>query len=208
MTSQASQPASGTLDEASLAALIEQHRRALWCIAVSVVRDRALADDVVQEAAMIALAKRHEFTPGSSFPAWAGQIVRYTALNEARKQARAPRQAAGDDRDLDAPSPAAHASASPGSRVAAHHHARHLEPRLAAALDTLEQTARECLILRTTTDMTYAAIAAALGIPEGTAMSHVHRARQTLRRVLAGSALDPSSSRGPASRGGLQGGRA
>lgn len=206
MTSQARQPASGTLDGAALAALIEQHRRALWCIAVSVVRDRALADDVVQEAAMIALAKRHEFTPGSSFPAWAGQIVRYTALNEARKQARAPRQAAGDDRDLEAPSPSS--AAGPGTRVAADHHARHLEPRLAAALDTLEQTARECLLLRTTTDMTYAAIAAALGIPEGTAMSHVHRARQTLRRVLAGSTLDPSSSRGPASRGGSQGGRA
>ena len=66
-----------------------------------------------------------------------------------------------------------------------------------AALNTLGETARACLLLRTILDLSYRELAETLEIPEGTAMSHVHRARAAMRK-----ALDPanSSARGGAAR--------
>jgi RNA polymerase sigma-70 factor (ECF subfamily) len=152
-----------------------------------VLRDHTAAHDVVQDAAMTALAKRAEFDEGTSFTAWAGQVVRFTALNELRRRQR------DKTRGSDAPLPfvAGQPAAPPVHDT--------LDPRLAAALDTLDETARACLLMRTLMDMGYREIATALAIPEGTAMSHVHRSRQTLRTVLSGSPLD---ARAPSDKGG------
>src|SRR3954467_15209881 len=60
----------------------------LWCIATAVVADRTLADDVLQEAAMVALGKLEQFDPRSNFTAWMGQIVRFVGLNHARRRTR------------------------------------------------------------------------------------------------------------------------
>jgi DNA-directed RNA polymerase specialized sigma24 family protein len=50
--------------------------------------DRGKAEDVLQEAAVIALAKLDRFDPATSFPAWMGAIVRNVARNQARKDRR------------------------------------------------------------------------------------------------------------------------
>ncbi|MCA8975519.1 MAG: sigma-70 region 4 domain-containing protein [Planctomycetes bacterium] len=47
-------------------------------------------------------------------------------------------------------------------------------------LNCLRETTRICLLLRTVLDLPYPEIGEMLGIPEGSAMSHVHRARQQL----------------------------
>ena len=52
------------------------------------------------------------------------------------------------------------------------------------ALAALAETARAALLLRTVLELDYATIARLLDIPEGTAMSHVHRSREALRRAL------------------------
>ena len=58
------------------------------------------------------------------------------------------------------------------------------DDRVLAGLNTLEETARACLLLRTLLDMPYREISLALDIPQGTAMSHVYRARRQLRERL------------------------
>ena len=60
----------------------------LWCVAAAIVGDRDRAQDVLQEAAMIALGKLDAYEPGTSFRAWLAQIVRYVALNQRRRTAR------------------------------------------------------------------------------------------------------------------------
>lgn len=173
------------MTEARFAELYQDSARALWCIALAVVRDRTAAQDVVQEASMIALAKRAEFVEGTSFAAWAGQIVRFTALNEMRKRQR-DRAALADSALAGMAGSGTRPSriASPG-----------MDPRLLSALETLDETARACLLMRTVMELNYKDIAAALGLPEGTAMSHVHRSRQTLRTLLAGTHLEPQGGR-------------
>jgi RNA polymerase sigma-70 factor (ECF subfamily) len=55
---------------------------------------------------------------------------------------------------------------------------------LAGALEELDETARACLLMRVVLDLPYKRIALALDIPEGTAASHVHRARASMRASL------------------------
>lgn len=150
--------------------------KGLWCIAAAIVRDRSLAHDIVQEAAVVAMSKLGEFDRSTSFAAWAGQIVRFIALNELRKKGRAP--FSGED-------PAMGTFAGVASRIdAVPEHEAELRLKLASALGTLDETARACLLMRTVMGMSYGEISSALGIPEGTAMSHVHRSRQSLRTTL------------------------
>lgn len=54
---------------------------------------------------------------------------------------------------------------------------------LHAALDRLNECERELLEMRYHQDLTQPAIAAKLGIPEGTVKVRLHRARKKLRRV-------------------------
>src|SRR5258705_9110813 len=60
--------------------------RTLWLVAVGITGDRGGAEDVVQEAALLALGKLDKFEPGTNFRAWMAQMVRYVALNHARKR--------------------------------------------------------------------------------------------------------------------------
>ena len=125
----------------------------------------------MQEAAVIALGKLSEFSPGTSFVAWMGQIVRYVAMNATRKEGRRGallRSGAA---------PEVQRGVGPGGAG--------LPPGLEAAMGELDETARSCLLLRIVGGMSYQQISAALGVPEGTAMSHVFRARKALASRVA-----------------------
>ncbi|MBI1827392.1 MAG: RNA polymerase sigma factor [Planctomycetes bacterium] len=170
---------------AEFAAEFRASFRALWLIAAGIIGDASLAEDVVQEAAIIALEKLDQFTPGTNFKAWAGRIVRNVALNRARSERRR-RAVTGNADSLNAVS-------ARNERDSTEHpeHARFpdhkasFDSRVLAALESVTEIARACLLLRTLEGMEYSEIAAVLEIPEGTAMSHVHRTRQHLRERLA-----------------------
>jgi RNA polymerase sigma-70 factor (ECF subfamily) len=192
------------LSPQEFAALFQRAGRRLWCVAVGIVGDGALAEDIVQDAAAIALEKLGQFDPSTSFNAWMGQIVRFVAMNERRRAGRhktptidpvvlASRE---DARSAGAASGHGGGAAQDAARAASHppidRHGR-LNPdqdafddSLTGALKDLGEMARACLLLRTVLDLNYAEIAELLAIPEGTAMSHVHRSRQALRARLAG----------------------
>lgn len=135
---------------------------------------------------MVALGKLSEFDPATNFDSWMGQIVRFVALNMAR-QKRRDASALTDPAAMDAH--AGRSAAAPAPAVDLR--GRLLEGRqdfddaVLRALSGLEETARACLLLKSVEGLPYAQIAAILAIPEGTAMSHVHRARKAMRDVLA-----------------------
>ena len=165
-------PRSGQITAEMFAEHFRGSSRVLWCIAAAVLGERAHAEDVLQEAAITALGKLDSFEPGSNFSAWMGRIVRFTALNHRRK---ARRRGQREVYDLDVESAAGSAVA---PRVA-------FDARTRAALDSLSEVARMCLLLKIVMELEYTEIATVLEIPEGTAMSHVYRARKKLRRLLA-----------------------
>jgi RNA polymerase sigma-70 factor (ECF subfamily) len=157
-------------------------------VAAGVTGDRASAEDIVQDAAVIALEKAGEFRPGTNFAAWMAEIVRRCALNYRRK-AKGRRTYASDpamlarlgDRKPGSVSELGPVATAKGEVLA---NQAALDDELVAALGRLSADARSCLLLRTVEKLSYAEIAQLMRIPEGTAMSHVHRSRATLRALL------------------------
>lgn len=174
------------LTPADFAREFEGVSRALWCIAAAIIGDRSRAEDVVQEAALAALQKLDDFEVGTSYLAWMGRFVRYTALNDARKQ-RTRHAAALDGVDVAQPAGSAEAQSDRAVSVAGvvNREEGAFDDRVLKALNQLDDVARACLLLKTVHDMPYKQIAQVLDVPEGTAMSHVHRARQVMRQRLS-----------------------
>ncbi len=169
--------------------MLEKHRTLLWVVAAAVLSDRAEAEDVVQDAALVAINRLDSFTPGTSFGAWMSQIVRNIARNAARKEHR--RQTSGmDHAALDQLRPGAVGVGSARNPLNAKGDlgsgAEQFDRGVVEALRSLDETARVCLLLRSVAELSYAEIARIADVPEGTAMSHVHRSRQSLRARLGG----------------------
>ena len=160
----------------------------MWLIAASVTGDRAEADDIVQQASMIALQKRADFAAGTNFAAWMSQIVRLTALNYRKKSGRRNLRIS-DPVTMDK-SISASASDAQDAKFPLTDDGRLREDQtdfddeLLWALGELGDVARTCLLLRVVQQLSYDDIALTLQIPAGTAMSHVHRAKQSIRERL------------------------
>ncbi|HEV8606736.1 MAG TPA: RNA polymerase sigma factor [Tepidisphaeraceae bacterium] len=177
-------------------AQFEASFRTLWLVAVGITGDRGSAEDVVQEAALLALGKLDKFEPGTNFRAWMAQMVRYVALNHARKRQKHRAATLGPELEETgalASSDAAQTALRLGRRGELPADQAFFDDQVIKALNSVSDVARACLLLRTLEQMEYSEISKVLGIPEGTAMSHVHRARQHLRERLA--------DKGPASPG-------
>lgn len=164
--------------------------RVLWLIAVGILGDSSLAEDVVQEAAVVALGKLDQYQPGTNFSAWMGQMVRFMALNERRKRGRRPAVSL-DPATMDQVVPGSGEGSTQGELRLTDSgqlppDQAHFDDRVLKALGEVGETARACLLLRTVEGLSYTEISRLLEIPEGTAMSHVHRTRRFLRGRLAG----------------------
>jgi RNA polymerase sigma-70 factor (ECF subfamily) len=161
-----------TADE--FCARFQDGARVLWTLAAGLLGDPVEAEDVCQEAFLAAHAKRDQFEPGTDFLAWMGRFVRNVAANELRKRARR-RTASTDPVLLDQGLPTS-PLADAGTEG--------FDERLLAGLRELGEVPRACFLLRSLQELSHAEIAGLLSIPEGTAMSHYHRARLYLRAKL------------------------
>ena len=138
------------------------------------------ARDVVQEAMLRALRYFGGFRGGEARP-WLLQIVRHTCWSWLEQNRPAEVVPIDDDdgaawREL--PAPSAHEP----QMVAARNAERDQVNRALAALPAAY---REVLVLRELEDLPYRDIARIAGIPLGTVMSRLARARERMRQVLA-----------------------
>lgn len=158
----------------------------LWVLAAGIVLHRSDADDVVQEAAIIALQKLGSFRPGSNFRAWMGEIVRNVALNHRRGERRLSNRM-GARVDAHDAGIASRSDRPEGTGLAVGSLAgirEHLDDRLVHALQSLDPIVRTCVLLRCVEGLSYREISLLMAIPEGTAMSNVFRGRGTLASSL------------------------
>lgn len=179
----------GRLSEDDFVKLYCDAHQRLWTLAAAITGDQNGAEDVVQEAAITALRKLSEFDEGTSFVAWMSQIVRFTALNflKINKRRRESSLSVHTEveqvaRDGQTGEASAAGAVTMQGQLASDQVG--FDDDVAAAIALLDPERRACLLLRTVHQMAYDEISEILGIPEGTAMSHVHRAKESLRKHL------------------------
>ena len=133
------------------------------------VRDRVMADDVVQDTLVRALAALHQFEPGTNLKAWLFTILRNQFYEQARRRKR--EAAAMDARFV------AEEEASPPQLARAELH------ELQALIWRLPPLLREALILVGAQEMSHEEAAAICGVPVGTMKARLSRARSALARL-------------------------
>ncbi len=134
----------------------------------ALVGDRSVADDLVQDTLERAWAKFHLYRGGTDLRAWLFTVMHNVHVNRVR--ALRPTDALTDD----IPETAQRASQGDSLMV------RDLD----RALAKLPEEQREVLLLVALEDMSYDEAAHALGIPIGTVMSRLSRARERLRAMM------------------------
>jgi RNA polymerase sigma-70 factor (ECF subfamily) len=148
----------------------------LYAFACWLTQDRDGAEDLVQETLMKALKGFSSFQQGSNFRAWIHRILRNTFLTS---RAGLALSVSLDADDAAVPEPAE--LKTPESVLLARLDSETLEK----ALRELPVNAREILLLCDFEEMSYQEISIAIGIPMGTVMSRLSRARKALRTLLA-----------------------
>ncbi|MBO0786183.1 MAG: sigma-70 family RNA polymerase sigma factor, partial [Actinobacteria bacterium] len=189
--------ASGTPRESGLALEARAQRAArferdalpyleqLQATAMRMTRNRADADDLVQETFTRAYASFGTFRPRTNMRAWLYTILTNTFISNCRKRQREPRPAStGElgDKQLAGAWCTASSGLGPAEAEAL---GRLPDPRVRRALQALPADFRTAVYLADIEGYAYREIAAIMGTPVGTVMSRIHRARGQLRAVLA-----------------------
>jgi RNA polymerase sigma-70 factor (ECF subfamily) len=153
--------------------------------ALALTRNRAGAEDLVQDAVCNALSAQDSFIPGTNFPAWMHRILRNRFISNLRKRR--------DTTDIeDVPASALATESAHEDRLAL--------KELAGAMTRLPHDQREALVMVVVHGMSYEALAEATGCAVGTAKSRVFRARRQLEAWLLGETRESAKAgRGAAS---------
>ena len=161
----------GTFEDLAMPHFSRLYNFARW-----LTHDTAAAEDLVQETYMKALRGFPSFQQGTNFRAWMYRILRNTFLTS-----KTGLQAATmlDIDDGGTPEPAT--DVSPESILLARASAQTVQQ----ALESLPVQFREIILLCDLEEMSYQEIGQALGIPMGTVMSRLSRARKAMRGLLA-----------------------
>ena len=164
------------------------HLDAAYNLARWLVRDPTLAEDVVQDATVRALGYFGSYRGGDG-RAWLLRIVRntaYSALAVRKREGASSLSGADVGGEGEA---AALQIADPADDPEAALVRQEASGTLERALAALPLELRECLVLRELEELSYKEVAAVTGLPIGTVMSRVWRARRAL--------MGPRAERGP-----------
>lgn len=148
------------------------HVDPLFRLAMWFERDRAEAEDLVQETLRQALESFHRYTLGTNCRAWLISILRHLRNNRLRARSRSPLV---DDPDDRLAGTVAFTPPIPD---------RLTDDDILAALDAVPSQYQEVILLSDVEELSYKEIAATLDIPIGTVMSRLHRGRALLRQAL------------------------
>lgn len=154
--------------------LVRRYQRAAYLVALGVTRRHADAEDVAQEAFMVALQRLEECRDPDRFAGWFTTIVKNRARNLLRREQlregepvpfQVPSKIPGPDRET--------------ARA-------ELRGTLSDALGALSPLQREVVLLHDLEGWKHREIAERLDMPSGTVRSHLHFARRRLRELLGG----------------------
>ena len=183
--------APSSADDFSAEAL--QFLEPLFATAMRLTRNRADAEDLVQDTYVKAFRHSGQFKRGTNLRAWLYTILHNTWRNRVRDASR-------DTVDVDSEQVEQLAAGGVGGehietpeRILMR---STLDADLQAALNSLPEAFREAVWLRDVEEFSYAEIAEMLNVPIGTVMSRISRGRRMLFEKLSPAAPVPAEAAG------------
>lgn len=173
--------------ESAFRELLTRYERPVFSLVFRMVRDRALAEDLAQEAFIRAFNAIDSYNPSYKFSNWIFKIANNHTIDYLRK------------RKLDTISihGSPHAGTaqeeertqvvleSDGERPDAYVENRELGEQIERAIGRLRPEYRQVILLRHVEGYSYDEIADTLELPLGTVKTYIHRARSELKDLLA-----------------------
>lgn len=160
-------PRIGDGDSAALEELYCRTERTIYAFVLSLLKDPELTQDVVQETYLKIRSAAHLYEPQGKPLAWMFTIAKNLARN-------AMRRIGGDALEADLSDSIRYSYVSdPIDRMV-----------LSAAMQILEETERQVILLHLVSGLRHREIAADLGMPLSTALSKYHRGLKKLQRYL------------------------
>lgn len=179
-------------DQADFADEAMQYAPQLYSAAMRMTRNRADAEDLVQEAYLKGFRSFHTFNEGTNLRAWLFRILTNTYINKYRKKQRSFDESdLGDIEDLylykrmgtfEDPSIGRSAEESLMEMLP--------DDEVKQALENLPENFRMPVILADVQGFAYKEIAEILEIPIGTVMSRLHRGRKQMQKALHDYAIE------------------
>lgn len=163
-----------------------QYAPQLYSAALRMTRNRADAEDLVQEAYLRGFRSFHTFSEGTNLRAWLFRILTNAYINSYRAKQRRP-----DETDLaDVEELYLYRRLGSFETAAASLSAEEqfldlfTDDEVKAALEGLPENFRLPVLLADVDGFSYKEIAEMLDIPIGTVMSRLHRGRKAMQRAL------------------------
>jgi len=172
-----------TLAGDAFGGLVGRYQDRLFNSLVHLMRNKSDAEDVVQDAFVLALTKLDSFKGNSQFYTWLFRIARNAAISRMRK--KRPRVSldsptVGGDGDGLMPLELPGNVPAPSDEMERQERAQGLMD----ALGRMSPEHRDILVLREMDNLDYETIAEMLELAVGTVRSRLHRARSQLRELL------------------------
>jgi RNA polymerase sigma-70 factor (ECF subfamily) len=175
-------------DAEAFGQLVRRHQQRIHRLALHMLRDRAEAEDVMQETFIRAYRALARFDGRSEPYTWFYRITINLSLNRIRSKKTARTTHDTDDPRLDAvlvdKTPE---TGDPALRAQRHE----LYRTLANGIDQLSDTLRTTLILVCIDGRSHEDVAQILGAPEGTIAWRIHEARRKLKEFMQTRGFDP-----------------
>jgi RNA polymerase sigma-70 factor (ECF subfamily) len=167
-----------------------QYIDGLFRYAMMLTRNRAEAEDLVQETYVRAIEAINRLREDSNLKSWLFTILRNIWLNQLRKRKSTPQLVELDGEGNTADGLLGNTRDSYQIFVSNEN-----AERVHSAIRKLPTDFREIILLREFEDLSYQEISTVLGCPAGTVMSRLGRARSKLRALLTDETAATESSR-------------
>jgi RNA polymerase sigma-70 factor (ECF subfamily) len=158
----------------------------LYGYAMALTRDRAKAEDLVQETYVRAIPAMGRLRAHSDVKGWLLTILRNIWLNELRKWRNGPRLV-----EIDLGNGIADSIVEPSKNSHDVYVGKMETEKVRAAIQELSEEFREIILLREYEELSYQEIGRVLDCPVGTVMSRLGRARAKLRALLSATLWGP-----------------
>ena len=172
-------------DRAVFAQEAMQHAGQLYSAALRMTRNKADAEDLVQETYLRAYRGFASFAEGTNLRAWLFRILTNTYINSYRAKQRRPQETELNDvedlylyRRISNVDTASRSAEDTLFEL-------FTDDEVKAALENLPESFRLPVLLADVEEFSYKEIAQMLDIPIGTVMSRLHRGRKAMQKALA-----------------------